>query len=161
MSGNRTASAIAMVFALAAVSPALAGGAQKVPGQATAPDVSSTTTSGSAGPAGAGQAWYNNLNADDLIGRNVTNATGDKVGEVDGVVMNPQTKDVYAVLSLGGVMGIGAKEVAVSMSELSLGTDQVLIMSTASKQQLESLPAYEEEQYVPLQGSQSLAEVPR
>jgi sporulation protein YlmC with PRC-barrel domain len=105
--------------------------------------------------------WYRTLNTDDLIGKDVTNAVGEEIAEVDGVVVDPKTKDVYAVLSLGGNLGIGAKEVAVPMSELRLGANQALIMSRASRQELESRPAYVEGQYMPLHGSQSLAEVPR
>ncbi len=105
--------------------------------------------------------WYSRLNTDDLVGRGVTNASGEALAEIDGVVVDPKTKDVYVVLSLGDPPGLDAKEVAVPMSELRPGANQVLVLSRASKQDLENRPAYVEGQYVPLHGSQSLAEVPR
>lgn len=107
------------------------------------------------------EAWYSRLNVDELIGRGVTNAAGERLAEVDGIVVDPRTRDIHVVLSLGDPPGLDAKEVTVPMSELRPGSNQALVMPRASRDELQRRPAYVEGEFAPLQGAQSLAEVPR
>jgi hypothetical protein len=133
MSGNRSLAACALALALGAATSVVA----------------------------VDDAWYARLSTDDLVGRHVTNAAGEGIAEIDGIVVDPLSKDVYVILSVGSPPGPDAKEVAVPMSELRPAANERLVMPRGSRQALESREAYVEGEYVPLHGGQSLAEVPR
>lgn len=151
MNGIRTATAVALVLGLGAAMPALAEGQKHNQTQTMTPGAASAATS---------ESWYRNLSADDLIGKDVTNTKGDQVAEIDDVVMDPQTRRLYAILAVGGVMGMGQKHIAVPMNDLSLSNNNALLLSLASEQDLKNRPAYVDGQFRSIDGAQSLAEVP-
>jgi hypothetical protein len=66
---------------------------------------------------------------------------GDEVGEIKDVVMKDNT--YYAVLAVGGFLGIGDKNVAIPLDELKVGEDEAYLMSAQTEEQLEAMPAYE------------------
>ena len=55
------------------------------------------------------------------------------------------------MLSVGGFLGLGEKDVAIPLDELKLGEDETYLMSTETEDQLEELPEYEAAQYEPAQ----------
>jgi putative membrane protein len=83
-----------------------------------------------------------------LLGSPVVNTKGDKVGKIEDVVLD-QTGKYFAVVSVGGFLGIGAKDVAVPLNDLQLGQDEAYLMSAASEDQLKQMPKYDEDQYQP------------
>jgi sporulation protein YlmC with PRC-barrel domain len=56
--------------------------------------------------------------ARDIIGQDVRTAAGDKLGEVKDLIVSPQGRILYAVISSGGVLGVGDKMKAVPFSAL-------------------------------------------
>lgn len=61
------------------------------------------------------------MRASKLIGTNVTNAVNESVGELDDIVLG---KDGNAVIvSVGGFLGIGEREVAISPTGLKFARD--------------------------------------
>jgi putative membrane protein len=81
--------------------------------------------------------------AKDLIGRTVVNEKGEKLGSIDDVVMNSKDKAVLAVVSVGGFLGIGAKDVAIPFEQLAPGDNgNILVSSAVTKDQLKSMPEY-------------------
>lgn len=90
------------------------------------------------------------MSLEEVLGSSVVNANGDEVAEIEDLVVD-QNQVQYAVLSVGGFLGIGDKKVAIPMDQLQLGEDQVYLLSGETEEQLEEMPEYEEEQYQPLQ----------
>jgi putative membrane protein len=84
----------------------------------------------------------------EVLGSKVVNAKGDQVGEIEDLVVD-QNQIRYAVLSVGGFLGIGEKKVAVPLDELQLGDNEAYLMSATTEQQLEQMPEYDEGQYQP------------
>lgn len=82
--------------------------------------------------------------ADELIGQSVVNQNGEEVGELADIVLNANDQAVLAVISVGGFLGFGAKNVAVPFEQLQPSGDESILMSTATEEQLKSLPDYEE-----------------
>ncbi len=78
----------------------------------------------------------------DLAGRDVKNLRGEDVGEIDELVINRTSNEVYAVISVGGFMGIGDKDVAIPLKDLTVGSDDAVLMSQKSEEQLKNMPAY-------------------
>lgn len=85
------------------------------------------------------------VTAGELIGKTVVNQQGDEVGEIEDVVIGTGDKQVQAVVSVGGFLGIGDKSIAMSFDELRQGQDgNILLTSGATVDELKQRPAYEE-----------------
>ncbi|MES1265813.1 MAG: PRC-barrel domain-containing protein, partial [Variovorax sp.] len=64
--------------------------------------------------------------ASTIIGSSVVNDAGESIGSVDDLLVSPDGKETYAVLSVGGFLGIGSKLVVVPYSSLKPGEKIVL-----------------------------------
>jgi sporulation protein YlmC with PRC-barrel domain len=72
--------------------------------------------------------------ASKLIGMNVENEQGEKLGEIKDLVINPEKGSVsYAVLSSGGVLGVGEKLLAVPLTAFTPSADEKHLVLQASK----------------------------
>lgn len=80
--------------------------------------------------------------ASKLIGADVYVTPNDKVGDVDDLIMTDGNKVTVAIISIGGVLGLGAKLVAVPYSQLSRKGDRVML-SGVSKDQFKTMPSFE------------------
>jgi hypothetical protein len=61
--------------------------------------------------------------AEALIGRTVENGNGDNLGEINNVVINENGNVVAVVIGVGGLLGIGEKDVGVPFDVLEFRTD--------------------------------------
>jgi sporulation protein YlmC with PRC-barrel domain len=77
-----------------------------------------------------------------LIGRNIVNANGDIVGEIDSVVIDQSGKVRYVIVGVGGFLGIGKKDVALAWDELTISENGEKVATTATKDQLAALPEH-------------------
>ena len=90
--------------------------------------------------------------ASDVIGTEVQNREGETVAEIVDLVKQQGADEIYAVLSVGGFLGIGDKEVLVPLDELEVGQEGEVVMANASEDQLREMPQYEEEGYESMAG---------
>jgi hypothetical protein len=81
--------------------------------------------------------------ASKIIGAKVQNDKNENIGTLDDIVIGKQ-HDLYAILQVGGFLGIGAQLVAVSYDNLTI-TDNgsKIILPGASKEELTKLPKFE------------------
>jgi putative membrane protein len=91
----------------------------------------------------AAQPTGQQMSAQDVIGTKVVNNKGDQVGTVKDLVID-QDQVQYAVVSVGGFLGIGAKNVAIPLDQLKLGKDKTYLMSAQTEGQLKQMPAYQD-----------------
>jgi sporulation protein YlmC with PRC-barrel domain len=70
------------------------------------------------------------LRASKLIGSAVYDATDQKIGTIDELVLNPDGKVADVVLGVGGFLGAGEKHVAVAMVDLKRGKNEHFVLST-------------------------------
>lgn len=85
------------------------------------------------------------LAKDRLIGANVHNKDGKIIGHIDDLVVDSDNKVVGAVISVGGVLGIGKKEVAVPFAALGIESkdDGInVVLPVATKEALTAAPEY-------------------
>lgn len=88
------------------------------------------------------------MTSDELEGRKVINLEGEKLGDIDDIVIDTQDNTLKAVVSVGGFLGIGDKDIVVSLDQLKVGEDNKLMLTTAmSKDQLKDSPEYNEDLY--------------
>lgn len=119
-----------------------------------APGLSGTTTTQTPGttavqprtaaPMGAsGNAAMSTNRASRMIGANVLNERNETVGEIEDLIINASGAAPMAVLSVGGFLGIGARLVAVPLSELTFNTERERwVLNGATKESLQARPAY-------------------
>ena len=81
----------------------------------------------------------------------VIGISGEKIGKVEEIVRSREDGFIYAVVSTGGILGIGAKEVTVPFKELEMQGDRLRIGTT--KDELQRWPEYQEDQYAALEPS--------
>jgi len=82
------------------------------------------------------------LRADQLIGMTVYNAQGDKVGSVHDILLDKEGKATGVVLSVGGVLGVGAKSVGLTWKEIDVKPEQQQVQISYTKDQLEAAPDF-------------------
>src|SRR5919109_1076095 len=82
------------------------------------------------------------LRADTLIGMTVFDTNGDKVGEVKDILFNENGQATGVVLSVGGVLGLGAKQVGLQWSEVDIQPDAEVAKIQYNKSQLEAAPDF-------------------
>lgn len=127
-------------------------------GSAAGGDQMNATTSGSnaAAPAVSGGAGDLIVSADrfknvkvmaasDFIGKRVYTRAGDDIGEVMDLIVTDNGAVQAVVLGVGGFLGIGEKDVAVTMQAIEMqpeGETTKLVVD-ASKEQLNNAPDYD------------------
>lgn len=90
------------------------------------------------------------ISADNLVGTTVYGAEDANVGEIGDVVLSPDGNVDAVIIDVGGFLGIGSKQVAVGMDNLSFMTDQdgtKYLYTQFTKEQLEAQPAYDKATY--------------
>lgn len=84
------------------------------------------------------------LSTESILGSNVRDPQGEEVGEIEHLMINPQTGLVmYAVVSVGGFLGMGDKTLIVPWRALEVARDGQSVVLNASKQLLREAPEYE------------------
>lgn len=83
----------------------------------------------------------NGVRTSKIVGSAVTIDGGEKVGTVDDLIMTGDNKVTVAVISMGGVLGVGSKLVAVPYEQLKVGADKVELPGV-SKDALGAMPSF-------------------
>lgn len=93
---------------------------------------------------------------EDLQGIEVVDVAGKKVGKVKTLVLGPDGQSAHAVISSGGFLGLGAREIVVSLDDLQLLDGR--LQTSASAEDVSSGGSYEPDQYVELQPDRPISE---
>ena len=88
------------------------------------------------------------LTPENLKQMEVMGASGATIGRIDDVVRSRNDGFIYAIISSGGVWGIGAKETPVSLKKLEVYGSKLRIGTT--KSELVRWPDYRKDQYAGL-----------
>ena len=76
-----------------------------------------------------------------VVGSTVYNDTNEAVGMIDDLIVTPNDKIPYAVLSVGGFLGMGTRLVVVPINTLEV-KDKRMVLHDATKESLKLLPAF-------------------
>lgn len=80
--------------------------------------------------------------ASKLVGATVVNNNDERIGMIDDLVVNPEDRVAYAIVSVGGFLGIGSKLVAVPFQSFQMVKDDRLMLPGATKEALKDLPEF-------------------
>ncbi|WP_264713529.1 PRC-barrel domain-containing protein [Limobrevibacterium gyesilva] len=76
-----------------------------------------------------------------VVGSTVVNEANETVGTIDDLIVTPNEKVPFAVLSVGGFLGMGTKYVVVPYSSLQVSNNR-MVLPGATKDMLKSLPDF-------------------
>jgi len=128
-------------------------GSQSSPtGQPQSMERSATGAAGSSASQSGAQDASNplySMTPQQLRRMDVVDATGEEIGSVQSVVRSRDEENIQLIVGAGGFLGVGGKEVAIPLNEVSLVGDKLHLSS--SKAELEARPEYQKDQYVELQ----------
>jgi hypothetical protein len=79
--------------------------------------------------------------ASKVIGSSVANDANETIGKIDDLLVSSDGKDPYAVLSIGGFLGMGTHLVAVPYDSLKF-TDKKFVLPGGTKEGLKQLPEF-------------------
>ena len=102
-----------------------------------------------AGPALAGDALVtsqgaNELRSEWLLGSDVVSTQGEAIGSIEGLIIDASEGTVNAaVISVGGFLGFGAKNIAVDWDELQIEFDGEEITLDLTREQADEAASYE------------------
>ena len=83
----------------------------------------------------------------DMLGKTVYNDQKDRIGKIDDLIVTPAGAQrapatSYAIVGVGGFLGMGKHDVAIPMEQIRLINGQ-LTLAGATKESLKALPAFE------------------
>ena len=88
------------------------------------------------------------MGAETLVGNDVCNMKNEELGSIKEIMLDiADGKVSYAVLSFGGVFGIGEKLFAVPWEALTLDTANKRFVLNMNKEQLEKAPGFDKDKW--------------
>jgi sporulation protein YlmC with PRC-barrel domain len=82
--------------------------------------------------------------ASELLGRPVINDTGEEIGRLEDLMIE-RDRIAFAILSVGGFLGLGAHQIVVAFPALRID-DDVIVLPGATKEALREMTVYDREQ---------------
>ena len=86
--------------------------------------------------------------ASKLLNESVLNKGNETIGDINDVVIDKSGKVASVIVGVGGFLGLGEKDVALSFDQLSFATDNdgdLTVTTDATKESLQSAPAYDKQ----------------
>jgi hypothetical protein len=78
-----------------------------------------------------------------VIGSSVLNEANETIGKIDDLLVTRDGKEPYAVLSIGGFLGMGAHMVIVRYDSLKFAPENKILLPGGTKEGLKMLPNFE------------------
>ncbi|MGB3865612.1 MAG: PRC-barrel domain-containing protein [Xanthobacteraceae bacterium] len=76
-----------------------------------------------------------------VVGSTVVNEANETIGTIDDLIVTSSEKVPFAVLSVGGSLGVGSKYVVVPFSSIQV-KDKKMVLAGATKDSLKALPEF-------------------
>jgi sporulation protein YlmC with PRC-barrel domain len=76
-----------------------------------------------------------------ILGKPVYNDHNEKVGDVDDIIITPDKSLSYAIIGVGGFLGLGEHNVAIPFNQFKRGDDKY-VLAGATKDTLKALPPF-------------------
>jgi len=76
-----------------------------------------------------------------ILGKPVYNDHNERVGDVDDIIITPDKSLSYAIIGVGGFLGLGEHYVAIPFNQFKRGDDKY-VLPGATKDTLKALPPF-------------------
>lgn len=95
-----------------------------------------------------------------LTGNDVMNSRGEQLGDIEAIMLDvPSGRVAYAVLSFGGVLGVGDKLFAVPWQALKLDTDNKCFILNVERDRLKDAPGFDKDHWPSMADTQWASKV--
>lgn len=88
--------------------------------------------------------------ASKLIGYSVTNLKNENVGKVEDLILDQNQRPMGMVIAVGGFLGLGAKHVALPLSEVQVNRQNKIVQVNLSKEELNKAPSFTAQKQEPM-----------
>jgi hypothetical protein len=78
-----------------------------------------------------------------VLGVPVFNDQRERIGTVDDIVMAPDMTRSYAIIGVGGFLGVGKRDVVIRLTQLTRQVDGSFVLAGATKDAIKALPPFE------------------
>lgn len=100
------------------------------------------------------------MGAGTLMGEDVANPQGEDLGDIKEIMLDMQTGQIaYAVLSFGGILGMGNKLFAVPWQALQLDTENKRFILDVPKSKLQHAPGFDKDNWPDMASQQFNSDV--
>jgi sporulation protein YlmC with PRC-barrel domain len=82
------------------------------------------------------------VDAQKMIGRELLNASDDKIGSIDSVMLGREGKVQAVIVNVGGFLGLGERNVAINWADIRVSQDGKKVTTALTRDQLKALPEY-------------------
>jgi hypothetical protein len=147
------ASAVALALSLGGIS---ALPAQPAGGQGAATSEQAGLEQAGVEQAGGLQDWLAGRRVEDVVGTDVYNRTGERIGEVEEVVRDSSDGSLHAIVSVGGFLGIGDTEISFPLLGMGMQDGNLIAPVDVGADRLKDRPGYEEGRFTPMQSAETL-----
>ena len=127
-----TAASLAALMTVPAIAQDAAQRAQEAPAVEAVEKKSAVTFSG-------------DVSAKELLSENIVNATNESIGDINDVLIGQHGKVAAVIVGVGGLLGMGEKDVALPYDQLTFakdGNNNLIVGTNATKESLEAAPEY-------------------
>jgi hypothetical protein len=76
-----------------------------------------------------------------IVGGEVVNEADEKIGRIDDLIVTENERVPFAIVSVGGFLGVGNKLIAVPFDAIEMG-EKKMVLRGANKDALKSLPEF-------------------
>jgi sporulation protein YlmC with PRC-barrel domain len=77
-----------------------------------------------------------------ILGKSVYNDKNEMVGDVDDLIIAPDSSVSYAIIGVGGFLGLGERQVAVPVSRFKHSEGRI-VLPDATKDALQAMPSFQ------------------
>jgi sporulation protein YlmC with PRC-barrel domain len=77
-----------------------------------------------------------------ILGKPVYNDKDEKVGDVDDLIIAPDSSVSYAIIGVGGFLGLGERQVAIPVNHFKRGEGRI-VLPGATKDALQAMPSFQ------------------
>ncbi|MBJ3776813.1 PRC-barrel domain-containing protein [Acuticoccus mangrovi] len=87
------------------------------------------------------------IRVDELEGEDVLNSAGEEIGEIDEVMLDPASGKPVVIVSVGGFLGIGDRDVAFPYDDFTITGDDVVLNTTLTRAEIKAMPEVDDDDY--------------
>jgi sporulation protein YlmC with PRC-barrel domain len=103
---------------------------------------------------------FRSMRVEEMVGKSVYNSAGDRVGEIDRIVVNRSSRATGAVVGVGGFMGVGEKQVVVPLDRMRMQGDRIVVPNL-TKDSVGTMQSYQEDNWYRYERNRTLGELVR
>jgi sporulation protein YlmC with PRC-barrel domain len=103
---------------------------------------------------------FRGMRTEQLVGKSVYNGNGERVGEIDDIVVNRNSRSTAAVVGVGGFLGVGEKKVVVPFDNMRMQGDRVVVAGL-TKESASTMQPYQSDAWYRYERNRTLGELVR